>query len=182
FALVCVIGTILILYDLFTLKSREMTEREMKAHNQKLVNPRALSRWEKAMTRFELGKWLALIWVMGVIITGGLFAFGLETVRLGDPTIPYILAAIGYTGLIVFTILFAIRFLKSFEARQKLLQLISQVPENQIRKIEFNGVADEEEVHKAVLEAYRSLDYGEAFEIKRNADLTESHLLLYDVI
>ncbi len=182
FAFVFVIGTILILYDLFTLKSREMTEREMKAHNQKLVNPRALSRWEKAMSRFEFGKWLALIWFMGLIITGGLFAFGLETVRLGDPTIPYILAAIGYTGLIVFTILFAIRFLKSFEARQKLLQLISQVPENQIRKIEFNGVADEEEVHKAVLEAYRSLDYGEAFEIKRNADLTESHLLLYDVV
>ena len=48
---------------------------------------------------FSIGGWLGAMWLLGGIITLGLLSFNFEAVRAGDPTLPYVLAGIGYTGL-----------------------------------------------------------------------------------
>ena len=55
--------------------------------------------------------------VLGAIITFGLLSFNLRSVQAGDPTLPYIMAWIGYPGLLLLTMLFVWRFLASLEAR-----------------------------------------------------------------
>ena len=59
------------------------------------------------------------MWIFGAIITFGLLSFNLPTVRAGNPTLPYILAWIGYPGLLLITLLFVWRFLASLDARAK---------------------------------------------------------------
>ncbi len=183
FAFVFTIGTILIIYDLLTLKQRAIPERELKGINTRLVAPKKISGWRKAMTRFEFLKWLLLIWGMGFIITGGLFTFGLTTVRLGDPIIPYILSAIGYSGLLLLTLVFAVRFLNAFEERQNLLQLISQFPENKLQTIDLRELKQsDDEIDTLLLNTFNSINYGEAFTLVSKEDLNKQHLLLYDVL
>ncbi len=58
------------------------------------------------------------MWVFGTIITLGLLSFNLPSVRVeGNPTLPYLLAGVGYPGLLLVTLGFVWRFLASMEAR-----------------------------------------------------------------
>ena len=58
------------------------------------------------------------MWIFGAVITLGLLSFNLTRVRvLGDPTLPYLLAGVGYPGLFLTTLGFVWRFLASLEAR-----------------------------------------------------------------
>jgi nitric oxide reductase subunit B len=58
------------------------------------------------------------MWVFGFLITFNLLSFNLDVVRVqGNPTLPYLLAGIGYPGLFLTTLLFVWRFLASMEAR-----------------------------------------------------------------
>src|SRR3546814_7876318 len=78
------------------------------------------TRWGRPLSGFEAGIWLLMMWVFGAIITLGLLSFNLPRVRVaGDPTLPYLLAGIGYPGLLLVTLLFVWRFLASMEARMK---------------------------------------------------------------
>lgn len=43
---------------------------------------------------------------------------GLPAVRFGDPRVPYVLARIGHPVMFVTTVLFALRFLRTFEAQR----------------------------------------------------------------
>ncbi len=67
---------------------------------------------------FESGIWLMAMWVFGFMITFSLLSFNLTSVRVeGNPTPPYRLAGVGYTGSLLVTIGFVWRFLASLEAR-----------------------------------------------------------------
>lgn len=183
FAFVFTIGSIIVIYDILTLKSRQLSRTEIKAINYSITQPNKLGRWDKAMTRFEFGKWILVLWFMGLVITGGLFTFGLAGVREGDPTIPYILSAIGYGGLFILTIVFAYRFLRAFEARQDLLQLIVQYPEDQVQVLNFTeNVKEDDEMNIAILNTFKTIGYGEAFEIVSNKDLRRQHLLMLEAL
>src|SRR5690606_33743197 len=57
------------------------------------------------------------MWIFGAIITLGLLAFNLPSVRSGQSYLPQMLAFIGYPGLLATTLLFVWRFLASMEAR-----------------------------------------------------------------
>ena len=57
------------------------------------------------------------MWFFGGIITVGLLSFNLDTVQQGSALFPYIMAGIGYPGLLLVTLFFVLRFLRSLEAR-----------------------------------------------------------------
>ena len=40
---------------------------------------------------------------------------------MGDPTLPYLLAGVGYSALLVLTVGFALRFLRAYEVRQSVV-------------------------------------------------------------
>ena len=64
-----------------------------------------------------------MMWVFGAIITLGLLSFDLPRVRVGgDPTLPYLLAGVGYPGLLLVTLAFVWRFLASLEARAEVAE------------------------------------------------------------
>ncbi len=74
--------------------------------------------WAKPLTGYEASMWLTGMWLFGAIITLGLLSFNLHMVRVeGNPILPYVLAGIGYPGLLLITVLFVWRFLASLEAR-----------------------------------------------------------------
>jgi nitric oxide reductase subunit B len=73
--------------------------------------------WARPLSGFEAGIWLMSMWIFGAIITTGLLSFNLQAVRMGDPHLPYLLAGVGYPGLLLVTLLFVSRFLTSLEAR-----------------------------------------------------------------
>ncbi len=107
FGFLLAIGAVVTAYDLLTLGRRiDAPEPATKA-----------GWWRRPLSLFELGEWLAAIWFFGILVTAGLFAFNLEGVRQGDATLPYLVAAIGYPGMAIATLLFAVRFLGAFEAR-----------------------------------------------------------------
>ena len=83
----------------------------------KTFRPADPGRWRRTLHGTEAGLWLAGMWIFGAFITLGLLSFNLDAVALGDPTIPYILAGLGYPGLLLITLLFVWRFLASLEAR-----------------------------------------------------------------
>src|SRR3546814_15648370 len=65
------------------------------------------TRWGRPLSGFEAGIWLMMMWIFGAIITLGLLSFNLPRVRVaGDPTLPYLLAGVGYPGLLLVTLLF----------------------------------------------------------------------------
>jgi nitric oxide reductase subunit B len=114
FGLVFLAGTLLLVFDLFTLGHRVRVPDSHEA-----VAPYTPPRtgWSQPLTGFETGVWLAVMWIFGFIITAGLLSFNLARVQLGDPTLPYLAAGIGYPGLLLTTVLFVWRFLASLGAR-----------------------------------------------------------------
>lgn len=182
FAFLFTIGAILVVYDLLTLETRKMTKKQILGQNARLTTPERISKWRKGISRFEFGKWLFGLWFAGFVITGGLFAFGMESVREGDPIIPNVLAFIGYGGLFLVTTLMAIRFLSAFEQRQDMLQLIVNQEPSQIQVIDLRQLdSSEEELDGALIQTFNALKYGQSFELISDKELREQHLLLYDV-
>ncbi len=118
FGLVFTAGAAALIFDLITLGQRVQTSAAMDAHNTALrVAPRATG-WHRPLTGFEAGIWLLMMCVFGLIITFGLLSFNLPRVRVdGDPTLPYLLAGVGYPGLFLVTIGFVWRFLASLGIR-----------------------------------------------------------------
>ncbi|MEO5565252.1 MAG: nitric-oxide reductase, partial [Luteimonas sp.] len=118
FGLVFTVGALVVAYDLITLGQRVTVPAAAGS-----VEPRATTRWSRPLTGFEAGMWLLMMWVFGAIITLGLLSYNLPHVRVdGDPTLPYLLAGIGYPGLLLTTLFFVWRFLASMEARAKVVQ------------------------------------------------------------
>ncbi len=182
FAFMFTIGAIIVVYDLLTLQNRKLTDEQIEGMNYKLTVPDKINSWGRGMSRFEFLKWLIGLWVFGFIITAGLFTFGMKSVRLGDPVIPYILAFIGYGGLFLTTIIFAMRFLKSFEVRQDMLQLIENSSSGEIQSVSLNNLS-KEDANKLVLNTFNSIKHGQAFELTSGEnDMKTQRLLLYDVI
>lgn len=120
FGLVFTTGAIALVYDLLTLGQRVQTPASSGLRHTAAASM-ATSRtptWRRPLTGFEAGIWLLLMCVFGLIITFGLLSFNLPRVRVdGDPTLPYLLAAVGYPGLLLVTLLFVWRFLASMEMR-----------------------------------------------------------------
>lgn len=112
FGLIFAIGAGLLVFDLLTLGLRIRTPS---------AGPQAVQirpgRWGAPLRGYEAGLWVAGMWIFGAMITLGLLSFNLDTVAMGDPTIPYLLAGVGYPGLLLITLLFVWRFLGSLEAR-----------------------------------------------------------------
>jgi nitric oxide reductase subunit B len=112
FGLVLSIGAGVLAYDLFTMG------RRLRPQAADDVDARPATGWHRPLTGFEAGIWLLLMWLFGTIITLGLLSFNLPRVRVeGDPTLPYVLAGVGYPGLLLVTLLFVWRFIASLEAR-----------------------------------------------------------------
>lgn len=112
FGLLFAVGAGIIVFDLATLGKR------VRVGAPETARPRAATGWGRPLTGFESGIWLAFMWVFGTVVTLGLLSFNLPRVRVeGDPTLPYLLAGIGYPGLFLVTLLFVWRFLASMEAR-----------------------------------------------------------------
>ena len=119
FGLVFAVGTLVVTYDLITLGRRIAVPAGGDAHGG-ITELHPLTRWSRPLSGFEAGIWLLMMWVFGAIITLGLLSFNLPRVRVdGDATLPYLLAGIGYPGLLLITLLFVWRFLASMEARMK---------------------------------------------------------------
>jgi nitric oxide reductase subunit B len=117
FGTVFAVGAGVLAYDLLTLGRRVAVPAGMDAHGE-AVAAHATTRWSRPLSGFEAGIWLMLMWIFGTIITLGLLSFNLPRVRVeGDPTLPYLLAGVGYPGLLLVTLLFVWRFLASMEAR-----------------------------------------------------------------
>ncbi len=68
------------------------------------------------MRRIRPVRRIALVF-FGLLLTVGLFSNNLTTVRMGDSTIPYTLAGIGYPALALVTLAFALRFLRASETQ-----------------------------------------------------------------
>ncbi len=115
FGLVFLSGVLLLVFDLYTLghRVRQAAPTEALA----TYTPPATG-WSRPLSGFEAGVWLLSMWVFGFVITLGLLSFNLPRVQLGDPTLPYIAAGVGYPGLLIVTLLFVWRFLASLQARE----------------------------------------------------------------
>jgi nitric oxide reductase subunit B len=105
FGVVFATGVIALTYDLLTLKDRGA----MPASAQ--TSPARETVWNRPLTVFEMAVWLAVLWLIGLILTGALLVNNLTSVRVGDPTFPYLLAGVGYPALVLVTFALAVRFL-----------------------------------------------------------------------
>ena len=105
-------GVVTMAYDLLTLKPRAETTK---------ITATSFGWWQRPLSVLEASGWLAALVFIGFLLTFGLFSNNLTTVRLGDPTIPYTVAGIGYPALALVTLAFALRFLRSFEGQQATL-------------------------------------------------------------
>ncbi len=114
FGLLFTVGAGLLVFDLLTLGLRA---RSAPAAAQ--TRPAPAGRWSGTLHGFEAGLWLMGMWIFGAVITFGLLSFNLPTVQAGDPTLPYLLAGLGYPGLLLITLLFVWRFLRSLAAREQ---------------------------------------------------------------
>jgi nitric oxide reductase subunit B len=127
FGLVFTIGAGLLVFDLLTLGARLRVAapsrgatagvRYYDLHGVSYGLAGPATGWSRYLTGYETGIWLLGMWVFGAIITFGLLSFNLPRVQAGDATLPYLLAGVGYPGLLVVTLLFVWRFLSSLEAR-----------------------------------------------------------------
>ena len=117
FGIVFAVGAGVLAYDLLTLGRRLGVPAGTDVHGgAAAVHP--ATRWGRPLSGFEAGIWLMMMWIFGAIITLGLLSFNLPRVRVdGDPTLPYLLAGVGYPGLLLVTLLFVWRFLASLETR-----------------------------------------------------------------
>ncbi|HEU4585329.1 MAG TPA: cbb3-type cytochrome c oxidase subunit I [Gemmatimonadaceae bacterium] len=127
FGLIFTVGAGLVAFDLFTLGARRRIAGDV-AHEHHHVHHDHVHHaptpvhapatgWARPLTGFEAGIWLLGMWIFGTIITLGLLSFNLNMVRMGDPHLPYVMAGVGYPGLLLVTLLFVSRFLTSLEAR-----------------------------------------------------------------
>ncbi|HRO26528.1 MAG TPA: cbb3-type cytochrome c oxidase subunit I, partial [Luteimonas sp.] len=123
------IGALLIAYDLITVGYRAQATvaapaPDAAAYAASAADPHAAvagvpaaTGWARYLTGYETGLWLAAMWFFGGVITAGLLSFNLASVQAGDPTLPFVMAWIGYPGLLLVTLLFVWRFLASLESR-----------------------------------------------------------------
>lgn len=115
-------GASIAVYDLLTIGRRVVAASGM-AHAHGLPHhapaaPGGVPRSWRPLGHFEFGSWIAMLWLFGLVITGGLLTYNLDSVRLGDPTAPYVLSGVGYTGLAAVTFLFVRRFIQAVEQAQ----------------------------------------------------------------
>jgi nitric oxide reductase subunit B len=127
FGTVFAVGAGVLAYDLLTLGRRLSVPAGMDVHGgSAAVHP--ATRWGRPLSGFEAGIWLMMMWIFGAIITLGLLSFNLSRVRVeGDPTLPYLLAGVGYPGLLLVTLLFVWRFLASMESRAAIAEAVPAV-------------------------------------------------------
>ncbi|MCD6673737.1 MAG: cbb3-type cytochrome c oxidase subunit I, partial [Burkholderiaceae bacterium] len=147
FGFVFAIGAIVVVYDLYTLAARAAAGAPSTPASAAATTPggaevraaahapagtvraaRAASGWARELGGFEAGTWLLAMWIFGAIITLGLLAFNLPSVRAGQSYLPQMLAFIGYPGLLATTLLFVWRFLASMEARSGMAPAGEEVP------------------------------------------------------
>jgi nitric oxide reductase subunit B len=121
FGIVFAAGVCLLTYDLLTLGLRGLPAslglRSLPAALGGPADAPAPSGWGRRLSGWETGLWLLSMWVFGAIITLGLLSFNLDTVQQGSALLPYFLGGIGYPGLLLVTLGFVWRFLRSLEAR-----------------------------------------------------------------
>ncbi len=182
-AFVFILGANVLIFDLFTLKNRAISERERRLLNTNLSSPKRISSWRKAMSPFEFVMWIAALWSFGLIITAGVFSFNLTSVRMGNPTIPYVLMlAIGYPGLVLTTVIFAMRFLAAFEQRQSLLHIFDNLPENRVGVLDLRHNGHHDDVDRLIFDTYNGLEYGEGFMLVGDHSLRPKHLALFEAV
>jgi nitric oxide reductase subunit B len=122
--LVFLFGAGVIAFDLFTLGQRVPASAAGR-----IPALRRATGWARPLSGFEVGIWLAGTWLFGGVVTLGLLSFNLPRVRVdGDPSLPYLLAWVGYTGLLLVTLLFVWRFLASMEGRVAEAEVATQIP------------------------------------------------------
>lgn len=114
FGTIFMIGVCVLTYDLLTLGWRE----SVAADEPMQAAAASSSGWARRLSGWEAGLWLLAMWFFGGIITLGLLSFNLPTVQQGDPMFPYLMAGIGYPGLLLVTLFFVWRFLRSLDARR----------------------------------------------------------------
>lgn len=122
FGLVFMVGVGLLVFDLLTMGHRARStglsdepSPETGYYRQSVAG--IGSRWRRLLTGWEAGIWLLGLWIFGAIITLGLLSFNLESVQAGNAMFPYLMASVGYPGLLIGTLLLVWRFLASLEAR-----------------------------------------------------------------
>ncbi len=113
FGIIFAAGVCVVVYDLLTLGVRDRAT----AHEP--VNLPAATGWGRRLTGWETGTWLLAMWVFGAVITLGLLSFNMRVVQEGSALFPYLMASIGYPGLLLVTLFFVRRFLRSLEARSE---------------------------------------------------------------
>ena len=130
FGVVFTVGAGLIVFDLLTLGYRVRANSASRSQASvmdayrtdhgipSLAAARAETGWSRYLTGYETGIWLLAMWIFGAIITLGLLSFNLARVQAGDATLPYLMAGVGYPGLLLVTLLFVWRFTSSLEARK----------------------------------------------------------------
>ena len=116
FGLLFLIGVGVLVFDLITMGHRAPSVAVQRTDSGDATY-RAVGYWNRRLSGWEAGIWLLGLWVFGAIITLGLLSFNLARVQAGDPTLPYVLAGIGYPGLLLLTLFLVWRFLASLEAR-----------------------------------------------------------------
>ena len=126
FGTIFTIGTGVVVFDLLTVGHRAPYAAATPSPASALADPhaapagaRAPTGWGRYLSGYEAGLWLLGMWFFGAVITFGLLSFNLASVQAGDPTLPYLLAATGYPGLLLVTLLFVWRFLASLESRAR---------------------------------------------------------------
>ncbi len=115
FGVIFSVGTITVVYDLLTLGHRSAAAAPDLAVSGRGHPP--VTGWGSYLTGFEAGMWLLALWVFGAVITLGLLSFNLPAVQAGNATLPYLLASVGYPGLLLVTLLFVWRFTASLGTR-----------------------------------------------------------------
>lgn len=111
FGSVFALGVVVLFYDLLTLQQRALPARKA------ATGRKPSTWWREPLSTFEMAAWLGALWFIGFLLTGGLLSNNLPSVRLGDPTLPYLIAGIGYPALLIVTALFAVRFLRACEVQ-----------------------------------------------------------------
>ncbi|HNC68908.1 MAG TPA: cbb3-type cytochrome c oxidase subunit I [Pseudomonadales bacterium] len=111
FGLVFAVGVCAVVFDLLTMGIR--TQHAVDTHD-RAVAPLG---WARRLQGWEAGVWLLFMWIFGAIITLGLLSFNLRTVQEGNAMLPYIMGGVGYSGLLLTTLFFVARFLRSLDAR-----------------------------------------------------------------
>lgn len=119
FGLIFTTGVALLVFDLLTMGHRADAGQAADADPAAVVAnvPVRSTGWRRPLTGWEAGLWLLGMWIFGAVITLGLLSFNLSGVRGGSPLFPYLMAGIGYPGLLLVTLFFVWRFLSSLNAR-----------------------------------------------------------------